>query len=295
MRVAKVFDGTTPMLALVHGSGLYRATALETILGSPLPAGIAGGFDERVFGLGLLGLDSLQTELSSGMHLEDTRIHEPWALLPPVGRDPAVLDLGVVAADGELPRRVSGRALFGDGASVSVPRAAEGAGVGFGIAFIVGDDLRRSSAEAAWSSVIGACLAVTCWLGDPAETPRADLWTREPTRARELGTSLGPWMVTRDEWPESLQLLPSVRAAQETARIAPFDVRFDGRRLGAALAEVSAFAQIRAGDVLVVTTPPTWVEGGTQVSVEAPRFGCLTSYLGGPPSIPGDGLARIDR
>ena len=36
MRIARVFDGSSPTVALAFGSGLYRASAIEAIQLSPL-------------------------------------------------------------------------------------------------------------------------------------------------------------------------------------------------------------------------------------------------------------------
>lgn len=298
MRIARVFEGSSPTVALAFGSGLYRASAIEAILGSPLPEGTSQAFEDRVFALGLLGLDLTYGELAGGTHLEDTRLPPGVALLPPVGRDPAVLELPAFGDD-TRPRRVSGRALYGHESSVALPFPAfsagasrsrdrsaaatpPGMGVGVGLAFVLGEDLRRATARSAWDAVIGGCLALTFSLGELDERTG---FVPAPVHARELGTALGPWLVTRDEQGSRVQL-----ATPQGDQV----ISIDGARIGDALAWVSWLGDVRAGDVLIVATPPAWTTFDQRVSVEAAGFGTLTVGLGGIPGIPGDGQARID-
>jgi hypothetical protein len=286
MRIAKVFEGTTPTVALAHGSGLYRAAAIEDVLGSPLPAGTSETFDDRVFSLGLAGLDHTYAELAAGTHLEDTRLPADAIVLPPVGRDPALLELSAESQD-TRPRRISGRALHGPGGSVSLPiassRRTEHLGAGFGLGFVVGEDVRRATPRAAWDAVIGACLAIGFSLGVRDERGE---WTPAETGARELGTALGPWLVTREDWPSHVLL---------TTTSGPRPVTIDAARVGQALAWVSWLGDVKAGDVLLVTSPPTWIPSQGCVSADARGFGCLAITVGGVPGIPADGSARIDR
>jgi len=298
MRIARVFEGSSPTVALAHGSGLYRASAIEAILGTPLPDGTSQAFEDRVFALGLLGLDLTHAELAGGTHLEDTRLPPNVALLPPVGKDPAVLELPAFGSD-TRPRRVSGRALCGHEGSVALPfaapqdtrarsrdrggqSAAPGMGVGVGLAFVLGEDLRRATPAGAWNAVIGASLSLTFSLGELDE--RAGFVPAQ-IHSRELGTALGPWLVTRDEWGSQVTL-----STPDGDHV----VNVDGARIGNALSWVSWLGDVRAGDVLIVATPPAWRQLEQRVSVEAPGFGQLAVTLGGAPGIPGDGLARID-
>lgn len=298
MRIARVFEGSSPTVALAYGSGLYRAAAIERILGAPLAEETPQSFEERVFGLGLVGLDLTWAELAGGTHLEDTRLPAGTILLPPVGRDPAVLELAAFGHD-TRPRRVSGRALYGHESAVALPgpalssprsagreRAAgaggSGLGVGVGLAFVLGEDLRRANARAAWEALLGACLAMAFSLGELDERTG---FAAAPNHARELGTALGPWLVTRDEWGPRVTL---------TTPGGDHVVSIDQARVGEALAWVSWLGDVRAGDVLIVATPPVWTTVDQRARVEAPGFGTLAVGLGGIPGIPGDGHARID-
>ena len=106
-----------------------------------------------------------------------------------------------------------------------------------------------------------------------------------PVHARELGTALGPWLVTRDEWGSHVTL-----ATPGGDHV----ISIDGARVGAALSWVSWLGDVRPGDVLIVATPPAWTPLEQRVTVEARGFGQLAVTLGGVPGIPGDGFARID-
>lgn len=298
MRIARVFEGSSPTVALAYDGSLYRASDIERILGTPLAEETPQSFEERVFGLGLAGLDLTWAELSGGTHLEDTRLPPGTALLPPVGRDPAVLELAAFGHD-TRPKRVSGRALYGHESAVALPypalpsggqrgrertagQHANGLGLGVGLAFVLGEDLRRASASAAWDALLGACLAMTFSLGELDERTG---FTAAPNHARELGTALGPWLVTRDEWGPRVTL---------TTPGGDHVVSIDRARIGEALSWVSWLGDVRAGDALIVATPPVWTTVDQRASVEAAGFGTLAVRLGGIPGIPGDGHARID-
>jgi hypothetical protein len=330
MRLAKIFEGAAPGLALVHGNGLYRAESIERVLGSPLPDGTPPAFDKRVFSLAMVGLDTLHAELTAGTHLEDTRVGPGASLLPPVARGAAVLELSSSRTHAAhlRPMRVSGRALHGHRGSIPLVASpgdrADGAAVGAGVAFVLGEDLRRATPREAWDAVVGACLALTLALvpgssddGLPSLVSLAGApgppGSNAPARLavqRELGTVLGPWLVTRDEWPRESEGAPQLERFERPRKTVSFqedelfegpsDERplaplFDATQIGGALSWISRFGELRAGDVLLVADEPRWVPASTEVTVRAPSLGRLSALLDGPLDIPTDGFARIDR
>lgn len=352
MRLAKIFEGATPTVALVHGNGLYRAESIEQVLGSPLPEGTPPAFDKRVFSLALAGLDVLAAELSAGTHLEDTRVGRDAALLPPVARGAAVLELALPAATIDAagarqttpcrsiwcrPVRVSGRALHGHRGSIPLVASpgdrGDGAAIGGGVAFVLGDDLHRATPREAWDAVAGACLALTLALVPRSEIPLdfatastscdtglvapTEMQVRSSARSsvcRELGTVLGPWLVTREDWSfvagesPSLERFEAPRQRTSGASSSyddellgppsleqPLGHFFDATLVGDALSWVSRFGELRAGDVMLVTDAPRWVPSSTEITLRAPFLGRLSVLLDGPLDLPADGFARIDR
>ena len=151
------------------------------------------------------------------------------------------------------------------------------------IALVIGKEGRRIAEANAWSHVAGLTLAnegtVRDWL-------RHSKFNVTPGKNFERSGSLGPWMVTADEFKdgEELHLTTCVndelRQDDTTANLI-----FSFRRL---IAYLSSFMRLLPGDLIATGTPtgagarfdpPKYLKAGDVVDVHVPNIGTLTNRV----------------
>ena len=151
------------------------------------------------------------------------------------------------------------------------------------IAIVVGKEGRRIPRERALEHVAGLTL---CNEGTIRDWLRHAKFNVTPGKNFERSGSIGPWLVTADEfdWTRPLQLTTrvngEVRQHDTTANMV-FDFAF-------LLNYISTFTTLRPGDVIVTGTPPgagarfdppRWLVPGDVVEVEVPGIGLLRNQV----------------
>lgn len=281
MRIAKVLENGAEIAAIEHKGGLYRVEGLDGLLGAPIPTSIASGaflFDRRVFGLGLAGLDEHEAALRDGYHLEDVRL-EQTIVLPPTSRDPALFDL--VDGGPEVAVRVSGRALHGHQGVGVLPTSAGPIHVAPGVAILLGEDLHVPTMEEAMGAIVGYSLVLAWSLDEADEEARAG--GLGPSVAREVGTHVGPSLVTLDA---AFGNGFGVRVGIADKPVGETIVPVDHDRVTRALKRAARFGDLHAGDALLVLAGKRYaVRHGEWVTIESPLLGELAGRMGGAPGL----------
>ena len=275
MRVARVQVDEGEVAAIEYRGELHRVDRLDAILGVALPEDVlpAGSFARRVLSLGLVTLAAHAEALADGTHLDDARLPAGAVLLPPAGADPVVLQL---PGAGRSARsfRVSGRAIFGHGATGLSARDAGPLVVTPALAIVLGEDLHVPSLDEAGDAVLGVTLALAWSLAREHDAATAE--GLGPGPARDLGTHLGPLLTAAFD-------LDAHVAAELTVGTEPSKTTLHaGRaRVAEALVHAARYGELRAGDVLLVTgETSTRVAVGTPVSLRCESLGRLDGKIG---------------
>jgi 5-carboxymethyl-2-hydroxymuconate isomerase len=173
--------------------------------------------------------------------------------------------------------------LVGHGESIVRPPESEQLDYEGEIVLVIGKEGRRITASDAWSHVAGLSLmnegSVRDWL-------RHSKFNVTPGKNFERSGSLGPWMVTADEFVdgEELHLTTHVngelRQDDTTANLI-----FPFRRL---IAYLSSFMRLLPGDLIATGTPtgagarfdpPKYLKAGDVVEVHVPKIGTLKNAV----------------
>jgi hypothetical protein len=296
MRVSRAWVGGREVAALEHEGRYFRVDKLDEVLGAPFPEDLrdrVAEFQTRVFGLKLAGLEDHTEAIAEGTRLDDARVgFPPGRLLPPTSASPAVIEL-VGGRDDTLSTRLNGRALFGHESMGLLPRGTGPLWVSPAIAVVVGDDLHLCSPAEARRAVVGRCLALAWSLAPEEQQARQHGMGAGP--GREAGTHIGPFLTIDPGFGLATPLPPATTQPGGAPSSETFELALeaDGERtlgvsilasidrVGRALAAAARFADVLAGDVLLVTSGQRLrVEPGQPVSVRAAGLGALRGQVG---------------
>jgi len=191
-------------------------------------------------------------------------------------------------------------AMLGPNDEVAFPSESRGWDFEVEIACVIGTAIRDTASDdgAVMDNVAGFTL-LNDWSA-------RDIGSREmrlglgPAKAKDFGTSIGPWLVTPDEFPdlhtgrfdEPLNAtVNGIKCTEDTSA----SMHFTWLDL---LARASQQAWLRPGDVLGSGTCGTgcllelrithgrekfpWLQPGDRVTISSPRFGELTNTVAGP-------------
>ncbi|MEZ5500244.1 MAG: fumarylacetoacetate hydrolase family protein [Steroidobacteraceae bacterium] len=221
---------------------------------------------------------------------------EEIQLLPPVVAPPRIICVGVNYADrNEEYRDQSGRPRFpsiffrstasmvGHGAALQRPRESEQFDYEGEIALVIGRGGRRIARQAACDHIAGLTLAND---GSVRDWMRHGKFNVTQGKNFDRSGSLGPWLVTTDEFPrfDNLRLTTRVngelRQDDSTARlIFPFDYLIE---------YVSTFMALLPGDIILTGTPsgagarldpPVYLQSGDRVQIEVAEIGLLENTV----------------
>ena len=151
------------------------------------------------------------------------------------------------------------------------------------IVLVIGKEGRRISEKNAWSHVAGLTLAnegtVRDWL-------RHSKFNVTPGKNFERSGSLGPWMVTADEFTDGEELHLTTRVNGELRQDdTTANLIFSFRRL---IAYLSSFMRLLPGDLIATGTPtgagarfnpPKYLKAGDMVEVHVPNIGTLRNRV----------------
>ena len=151
------------------------------------------------------------------------------------------------------------------------------------IVLVIGREGRRIAEDEAWSHVAGLTLmnegSVRDWL-------RHSKFNVTPGKNFERSGSLGPWMVTADEFTDGEELHLTTRVNGEVRQDdTTANLIFSFRRL---IAYLSSFMRLMPGDLIASGTPtgagarfdpPKYLKAGDVVEVQVPNIGTLRNEV----------------
>jgi 2-keto-4-pentenoate hydratase/2-oxohepta-3-ene-1,7-dioic acid hydratase in catechol pathway len=254
MRIARVLlaSGATPIVALERDGCLYDVAELERLYDTPYsPERFAKAcdFHTRVIALSCAGLDTLDERLCAGDRPTEARIlPDTFLWLAPCATDRAAYVQMGPYRDPARPRAEEphywlgcARNLLGHEATVCFPAREAEPDFEVGVAAILGEDLRRATAEDTARAILGYSI-LNDW------TARDEERRGGGSRAKDFATQLGPVLVTKDE-------IGDVRALRVAAKAPPHGI--DCSTVGAhdftiaeRVAFVSEHIELCAGDVI---------------------------------------------
>ncbi len=155
---------------------------------------------------------------------------------------------------------------------------------------------RDFSATEAAEAVAGFTILNDWTARDRLELEQAGGWG--PAKAKDFGTSVGPWLVTPDEW-ENLRLGSGYNlllvARRNGTEIARLDYRNPPFSFTELIVEASRETELYPGDILACTglpraslvkltteEPPEWLQPGETVELEIQGLGKLETPIVGP-------------
>jgi 2-keto-4-pentenoate hydratase/2-oxohepta-3-ene-1,7-dioic acid hydratase in catechol pathway len=172
------------------------------------------------------------------------------------------------------------RGLLGHEARVAFPGHETRPDFELGLAAVLGEDLRRATAEEAEQAIIGYAI-LNDWTARDEEARHKD-----PARARDFGPQLGPVLVTRNEVGEIARLRMQARVDGQV--VGSGVVGKAGEHFAESIAFVSHRLQLRAGDLLAVTCMRgRGVPYGATVELLIERLGKLTGCAVRGPKLTG--------
>ncbi len=288
MRIARVFHPSSPcpLVALERDGCLYDVAELDRQFGTPSSQRVP--FDEsdfhlRVFALRGVGLDKLDDHLRGGDRPTEARLSKANLLwCPPCSAERALyvqIDrLPRVGEQDELPRYHIGnaRTLFAHQETVPFPHDEAIPEADVVIAALIGEELRSSTVQEVEDAILGYSLIVR-WVAPNAE--KRSSWTH----GRAFATSLGPFLVSKDEAGSVDSSRVRVRVAGEGRDINP--KRTSDWSLSEAIAFVSRHVPLMPGDFVGAepitgareTIRDLGLSFGTTLEVAVERLGKLAS------------------
>ena len=276
VRVANVIYDGADKLAIEHNGALVDADALEMRMdleSSPARfAPEANTFRQRVFSLGLAGLDELLACLDQQPPPADTVLARDRCLfLAPTIPTATLLEFDV-RADDRVPRYRwrNGRCLKGHDAPLSIPADEPNPQMAVEIAAILGKDVRDATVEQAARAIIGYA-PLTLWTF-PSRERISTGWGQD-----RLG-QLGPFLVSPAEPFDPSHCSVSITVNDEPVVVAP------ARRWPLSFAQMIAFAsegcELLAGDVIGSGPIARVSSDGSRALTENDRVGVHITSLG---------------
>lgn len=197
LRIANLVHAGVETLAIELRGDLLDVAAVERRLGLDASpgrfTGQASSFRQRVFSLGLAGLDDVAEGLGDGRPPADALLNPKLCLfLPPTLPNRSLIEFDVLAND-PIPRLRwgSARVLQGHDAPLRVPTDETAPQIAVQVAAVLGEDLRSASVEEARRAIAG--FAPLCLWTFPSREKLSPGWGRN-----RVG-QLGPFLVaTRD-------------------------------------------------------------------------------------------------
>ena len=288
MRVARVFHPSfpSPLVALERDGCLYDVAELDRQFSTPPsqrePYDMSD-FHLRVFALRGVGLDKLDDFLRGGDRPTEARLSKGSLLwLPPCSAERScyvqIDRLPSVDAPDELPQYHIGnaRTLFAHQETVPFPCDEDHPEADVAVAALIGEELRSSSVKDVEKAIAGYSILVR-WVAPNAEKRSGSI------HARSFATSIGPFLVSKDEAGNIDDLRVRVRVAGDNRDL--IMTTTSDWSLPEAIAFVSRHVPLMPGDV-VGGAPVAGVREalrelglsfGTTLEVAIERLGKLSS------------------
>jgi 2-keto-4-pentenoate hydratase/2-oxohepta-3-ene-1,7-dioic acid hydratase in catechol pathway len=307
MRVARVFHPASPcpLVALERDGSLYDVAELDRQFGTPPSQRVPfdkSDFHLRVFALRCVGLEKLDDHLRGGDRPTEARLSKGSLLwLPPCSAERALYvqidHLPPLDAVNDFPQYHLGnaRTLFAHQETVPFPHDEPHPEAEVVIAALIGEELRAASVQEVEEAIVGYSILIR-WVAPLAE--KRSGWTH----GRNFATSLGPFLVTKDEAGSIDALRLRLRVAGEARDLNP--ERSSAWTLSDAIAHISRHVPLMPGDV-VGSAPLTGVRAalrdlglsfGMTLEVAVERLGKIASRpVLGPeisPVRPGERLSK---
>jgi fumarylacetoacetate (FAA) hydrolase len=259
---------------------------------------------------GLIGREATRLEavlpwlLAHGSHVPDRAAkwkgprYRPseFSFLPPVVRPPVVREFEAFrpGVHGEPPRFffANPHALAGHNAQVVPPAGCAELDFGFGLGAIIGHGARDIAPARAWDHVIGFTIVNATCARDLERAERAA--GLGPAKARDFSTTVGPWLVTRDEFALCLdgeELTLNLSARLNGRELARGDAAKLTHSIPQLIAQASRDADLYPGDLIVTGAAVSlaglgavkaseWLQPGDVVELEVERLGLLRTRIG---------------
>lgn len=259
---------------------------------------------------GLIGREAMRLEavlpwlLAHGSHVPERAAkwkgprYRPseFSFLAPVVRPPSVREFDAFrpGANGDPPCFffTNHHALAGHNAQVCPPAGCAELDFGFGLGAIIGHGGRDIAPARAWDHVIGFTIVnATC----ARDLERAERSTGlGPAKARDFSTTVGPWLVTRDEFALCLdgeELTLNLSARLNGRELARSDAARLVHSIPRLIAQASRDADLFPGDLIATGAAVSlaglgaakageWLQPGDVVELEAERIGLLRTRIG---------------
>ncbi len=288
MRVARVLHPSfaSPLVALERDGNLYDVAALDRQFETPASQRVpfdVSDFHLRVFALRAVGLDKLDDRLRGGDRPTEARLLKSSLLwLPPCSAERAMyVQLDSLPRRGcpdELPWYHIGnaRSLFAHQETIPFPPDEPHPEADVAVAALIGEELRSSSVKEVEEAIMGYSIVVR-WIAPQAERRSC------PLHGRAFATSLGPFLVTKDEAGSVDALRVRVRVAGDSRDLTM--TRTSDWSLSEAIAFISRHVPLMPGDV-VAGVPIAGVREalrdlglsfGTNIEVAIERLGKIIS------------------
>ncbi len=246
LRIANVVHAGVETLAIEAHGDLLEVSAVERRLGLDAApghfTGESGSFRQRVFSLGMAGLDEVADGLGDGRPPAEALLNPKLCLfLPPTLPDRALIEFDVLADD-PIPRLRWGcaRGLQGHDAPLRIPADEPEPQLAVEVAAILGEDLRSASPDEAAAAIAG--FAPLCLWTFPSRDRLSTGWGRN-----RVG-QLGPFLVVPQDPFDPLRAQVTITINGRTVLSTP------GRRWRWSFPEMIAFASegvdLLAGDVI---------------------------------------------
>jgi len=253
MRVARVFHPASPcpLVALERDGSLYDVEELDRQFGTPPSQRVPfdkSDFHLRVFALRCVGLEKLDDHLRGGDRPTEARLSKGNLLwLPPCSAERALyvqIDrLPQLDAVDDFPQYHLGnaRTLFAHQETVPFPHDESHPEAEVVIAALIGEELRNSSVQEVEEAIVGYSILIR-WVAPLAE--KRSGWTH----GRNFATSLGPFLVTKDEAGSVDALRLRLRVAGTARDLTP--ARSSDWSLSEAIAHITRHVPLMPGDVV---------------------------------------------
>jgi 2-keto-4-pentenoate hydratase/2-oxohepta-3-ene-1,7-dioic acid hydratase in catechol pathway len=253
MRVARVFHPASPcpLVALERDGSLYDVAELDRQFGTPPSQRVPfdkSDFHLRVFALRCVGLEKLDDHLRGGDRPTEARLSKGNLLwLPPCSAERALyvqIDrLPQLDEPNDFPQYHLGnaRTLFAHQETVPFPHDEPQPEAEVVIAALIGEELRSSSAQEVEDAIVGYSILIR-WVAPLAE--KRSGWTH----GRNFATSLGAFLVTKDEAGSVDALRLRLRVAGESRDLTP--ARKSDWSLSEAIAHITRHVPLMPGDVV---------------------------------------------
>lgn len=282
LRIANVVHAGVETLAMESRGDLLDVSALERRLGlDASPARFAANpqtFRQRVFSLGLAGLEDVAEGLGDGRPPAEALLNPKLCLfLPPTLPDRAMIEFDVLANEAvPRPRWGTARSLQGHDAPLRIPSDEQQPQLAVHIAAILGEDLRSATVVEAGAAIAG--FTVLCLWTFPSRERLSPGWGRN-----RVG-QIGPYLVVQRDAFDPTGAAVAILVNGRRVLSVP------GRAWRWSFAEMAAFASdgvdLYAGDVIasgalagVASDGGSALRDGDVVSAEVAGLGRLSGMI----------------